>query len=194
MFTTYRLVIGCCLLCCIATSSLAGTLPDYDWACVLTPRPGVNMGFYKTVDTAAFRFGMRSNMMDDAIRSGRVPWAAFIAENAGVYVVVGVYLEGETELVLTKDSRVVFEYADAETGLVQKYSSADIILRKVDLARMRESVFDVKARPAVLRNDIDTYERSKKGGFRLYVRFLSLPHGDRYGYAVPDVVRFIQGG
>ena len=178
----------------IATSGLASTLPDYDWALVATPHTGVSMGFYRTVDTAAFRFGMRSNMMDEVIRSGRAPWAKFIAENAGVYVVVGVYLEDEAELVLTENSRFVFEYVDGATGSVEEFSCADILLRKVDLLRNEERLFDVKISPVILRDDIDTYDRSEKGGFKLYVRFLSLPHGDRYGYAVPDAVRLIQGG
>ena len=197
MFMTYRLLILCCLLCCvmlIATSGLASTLPEYDWAHVITPRTGVSMGFYKTVDSAAFRFGMRSDMMDEVIRSGRAPWARFISENAGVYVVVGVYLEGEVELVLTENSQFVFEYVNGETRDAQEFSSTDILLRKVDLLRNEERLFDAKLSPVVLRDDIDTYDRSEKGGFKLYVRFLSLPHGDRYGYAVPDAVRLMQGG
>lgn len=194
---THQLLVTCCLLGCAIVLPLcatASTLPAYDWACVIEPREGVSVGMYKTVDTSAFSFGMRSNLMDEAIRSGRAPWAKFIAENPGVYVVMGVYIDGEAELTVTKDSRFEFEYTDIETGAVQRFLSADILLRRVDLARNEERLFDVKSRPVVLRDDNNAYDRSERGGFKLYVRFLSLPHGRRYGYGVPDVVRFVEGG
>jgi len=174
----------------------ASTFPnDFDWACTLSPQSGVTMGLYKTVDTSPYVFRDSGDRIDRVIRSGRAPWAEFIAEHPGVYVVVGVYLHGGATLVLDEGTRLILVYTDRETGESEECTSEDIIMRKVvTTLPPAMQLHDPKRGPLVLTDTSSEFDRSEQGGFKLYVRFTSLPGGSEYGYEVPDKVFLVKGG
>jgi len=185
----------------ISVFVLAGSLPastfpsDFDWAYSLSPQSGVTMGLYKTVDTGPYVFRASGGRIDRVIRSGRAPWARFIAENPGVYVVVGVYLHEGATLVLDGGTRIILVYTDPRTGESEECESEDIILRKVVTSfPPAMQLHDPKRGPVVLTDTSSEYDRSEQGGFKLYVRFSSLPRGSEYGYEVPDEVLLVKGG
>jgi len=190
-----RLVLAIVLLTVVSGAGAASFPHEYDWSYVLELENGVSLGLYKVMDTNPYVFRQPGGRIDRVIRSGRAPWARFIAENPGVYVVAGVYPEDDASLVLDETTRLVFAYLNEENGTSTEIESSDIILRRLIRSHPPEMrLFDPKVRPLVLSDDAVQFDRSDAGGFKLYIRFDELPGGSMYGYEVPDQVYLLKGG
>ncbi|MBD3368096.1 MAG: hypothetical protein GF405_08000 [Candidatus Eisenbacteria bacterium] len=190
-----RLILTVVLLALVSGPGAASFPHDFDWSYVLELEGGVTLGLYKVMDTNPYVFRSPGGRIDRVIRSGRAPWARFIAENPGVYVVAGVYPEDGASLVLDETTRFVFAYSDEEDGTSSEIESSDIIMRRLITSHPPEMrLFDPEMHPLVLSGDATQFDRSDAGGFKLYIRFDELPGGSTYGYEVPDQVYLLKGG